>query len=200
MELSPEEQELEAHWASKSPAEWRVGMWSLLRDAVAIVVRTLCFGVAPKRMWAWMLLEAVPLLQRAAQGDVATPILAADDTYRLMACLEEVMQAQRAGNVRLERLRQQAGERLGVPTAEVQGMSQQDLEKMCRERKLPVELLGAESSAPPAPLPPTSLLLTPAFAQDAAPEAEAKQGLEQRLQLVRLALTTNLARAFMHQA
>ncbi len=58
------------------------------RAAAEIVVRLLATGVAPKRFWAHLLHLAVPLLARGADD---APLVSADDSLRLMACLEELV-------------------------------------------------------------------------------------------------------------
>lgn len=66
----------------------------LLRTSMEILVRVLLFEVAPRKFWPRLLLDVVPLLERGdrqnSSDHTRQPILSANDTYKLMACLEEI--------------------------------------------------------------------------------------------------------------
>lgn len=130
------------------PAE----LHALRRAAVEVLVRILVFKVAPRRYWARLLLDAVPLLESA---DDDAPLLSADDTYKLMACVEELVQSHHSKAYL-------AG--LAAGGAAADGMEEE-----------PSAAAGGTAAA--------------------AVAVAGRNGAEDQLQLVRLALMRNLTRA-----
>jgi Nup85 Nucleoporin len=72
--------------AVASTNDLAIQCWEMKRRVMEILVRIIDYGVAPRQYWLLLLLEVLPYLE--STKDV--PILSAQDTCKLMSCVEDI--------------------------------------------------------------------------------------------------------------